>query len=228
MKFNNKKVILFDLDGTLIDSVPDLTLAVNYMLKSLEYAQFSEELVRSWVGNGAETLVKRSLLAQTDIKDSTIDEKLLKNALEIFLTFYAKNLCVNTVTYPYVSQTLKNLKSLGYHLAIVTNKPFSFVEPILDSLELKYLFEFWIGGDSLSVRKPNPEPLLYACKKMKVSTEQCLMIGDSKNDILAANRANIQSIGLTYGYNYDESIDKYSPNMVLDNFADILTALSKD
>ncbi len=221
MCFTKKKLIIFDLDGTLIDSVPDLALAVNHTLNTLELKTFEENLIRSWVGNGAQTLVKRALSRSSEI-DKNLDEKLFQKAITIFLNFYKNNLCIKTTTYPKVTSTLKTLKEDGYRLAIITNKPFDFINPILEGLDLTNIFELCLGGDSLAKSKPNPEPLLYACKKLNVSIGDSLMIGDSKNDILAANAANMDSIGVSYGYNYEEDIGLYKPQVVVDNFADIL------
>lgn len=223
MKFNNKKVIIFDLDGTLINSAPDLALAVNHMLQTLKRTTFSEDIIHDWVGNGAQTLVQRALSGKSEI-DVNLDPALSSKALEIFLSYYAKNLCVSTVAYPHVSTTLEALKERGYTLAIVTNKPVDFVEPILNGLGLSKFFEFYLGGDSLKKRKPDPMPLLHVCEKLGVTVEQCIMVGDSKNDILAAKSAKMQSIGLSYGYNYGEDIANYNPDVVFDNFADILTS----
>ena len=224
MKFSNKKAILFDLDGTLIDSAPDLAVAVNHMLHTLNRATFSEDIIRFWVGNGAQVLVKRALSGQSEI-DENLDPILFEKALEIFLTFYAQNLAVTTVTYPNVPSTLKTLKEAGYRLAIVTNKPFDFVAPILKGLNLDGLFELHLGGDSLPQKKPDPAPLLYVCDKLGVTVDRCVMVGDSKNDILAANTVRMQSIGVSYGYNYGEDISVYNPNVVVNNFGDILKFL---
>ena len=220
MKFNHKKVILFDLDGTLIDSVPDLASAVNHMLKALNRESFSEDTIRYWVGNGAQMLVKRALSGQTEI-DENLDLPLFEKALEIFLTFYGQNLCLNTAAYPNVSSTLHALKEKGYRLVIVTNKPFDFVGPILKGLELDSLFDFWLGGDSLEKKKPDPLPLQSACEHMNVSIDQCVMVGDSKNDLLAANTCGMQSVGVTYGYNYGEDIGIYNPTFIIDDFSEL-------
>jgi phosphoglycolate phosphatase len=224
LKFSNKKLIIFDLDGTLIDSSPDLALAVNHMLTTLKRNTFSTDTIHYWVGNGAETLVKRALSGSATI-DEKLDPLLCKEALKIFLDFYAKNLAVATVTYPNVERTLKSLKERGYRLAIVTNKPFAFVEPILKELKLMEFFELILGGDSLEKKKPDPLPLLHLCSKLNVSVEESVMVGDSKNDIQAANACNMQSIGLTYGYNYGENISVHNPSTVFDDFADILNTL---
>ena len=224
MKFKDKKVIIFDLDGTLIDSAPDLALAVNHMLTSVHHANFDEATIDGWVGNGASILVQRALSGSRTI-DERLDTNFVATALDIFLKFYALNLCVKTCPYPNVLSTLQALKSKGYRLAIVTNKPFAFVEPILKGLELFDLFEYFIGGDSLAEKKPSPLPLLHVCERLKVSVKECIMVGDSKNDILAGNACGMQTIGVTYGYNYGENIDVHKPSVVFDDFGEIITAL---
>ena len=225
MKFTNKELIIFDLDGTLIDSVPDLAVAVNHMLTTLDRETFDEESIRYWVGNGAQILVKRALSGSNEI-DETLDEALFEKALTVFLDFYGQHLCKTTKTYAHVPTTLHALKSEGYRLAIVTNKPFAFVTPILEGLHLDDLFELILGGDSLEKKKPDPLPLLHVCETLDIPVEKSVMVGDSKNDILAANTAGMQSIGVTYGYNYGENIDTYEPSLVVDDFADILLPFS--
>ena len=220
MKFTNKEVILFDLDGTLIDSVPDLAYAVNHMLEALQRETFSEDTIRYWVGNGAQVLVKRALSGQTEI-DENLDKNLFEKALEHFLTFYGQNLCIDTAAYPNVSATLHALKEKGYRLVIVTNKPFNFVGPILEALGLDGVFDFWVGGDSLEKKKPDPLPLLHACEHMKVSVDQCVMVGDSKNDLSAANSCGMESVGVTYGYNYGEDIGIYNPTFIIEDFSEL-------
>lgn len=227
MKFTNKEVILFDLDGTLIDSAPDLASAVNHMLSSLKRPVFSEETIRSWVGNGARVLVQRGLSGQSEI-DEKLDDDLITQSLQIFLDFYKQNLCINTQLYPSVRASLKVLKAQGYRLALVTNKPFAFIKPILERLQLTGLFSIVLGGDSLAKRKPDAQPLLHVCQELQVNVEQCVMVGDSKNDILAAKAANMQSIGLTYGYNYGEDIGLHKPEFVCSDFSDIVTTFSPD
>ncbi len=220
----NKQLIIFDLDGTLIDSALDLAMAVNYMLETLNRDTFDENIIRGWVGNGAQTLVKRALVGQRDINQD-IDEVLFNNALKIFLDYYAKHLAVKTKMYEGVESTLKDLHNNNFRLAIVTNKPYDFVEPILNQLNILSLFEIFIGGDSLDVKKPDPAPLEYVANKLDVDINNCMMVGDSKNDILAAKACNMDSIAVTYGYNYGEDIAIYKPTFKVDNFSDILEIL---
>jgi len=196
------------------------------MLKTLHREQFDEATIDAWVGNGAKTLVSRALSGSVEVA-SDLDDAVLKNALAIFLEFYKENVCVKTTLYEGVKETLEVLKQSQYKMAIVTNKPYEFVTPILEKLELSGYFELLLGGDSLSEKKPSPLPLLYVCEKLDVSVEKSMMIGDSKNDILAASSANIESIAVTYGYNYGEDISQYNPDSIVHNFSDILKYIGK-
>jgi phosphoglycolate phosphatase len=223
LKLVNKKLLIFDLDGTLINSALDLALAVNYMLETLEREIFSEEIIHGWVGNGALTLVKRALSGSRMV-DENLDEPYVQKALKIFLDYYEKNLCNATVPYPHVINTLKTLQE-RYTLAIVTNKPFAFVSPILKGLDMDGLFALILGGDSLPEKKPHPMPLLHVCDTLDVPVEVSVMIGDSKNDILAANACGMDSVGVTYGYNYGEDIGVHKPTYIIDDFSELLELL---
>jgi len=224
LHFKNKKLLIFDLDGTLINSALDLALAVNYMLERLGKETFSEDIIHGWVGNGALTLVKRALLGKRELDDS-LDEQEVDKALKIFLDYYEKNLCNATLPYPNVIETLHTFKGKGYILAIVTNKPFKFVSPILEGLNMEGLFSMILGGDSLTEKKPHPSPLLHVCEGLNVSVEDAVMIGDSKNDILAANACDMDSVGVTYGYNYGEDIRVHKPSVIVDDFSELLDIL---
>ena len=207
---------LFDLDGTLVDSVPDLAKALNLMLSDYNLPTYEEAKVRHWVGNGARVLVERGLSGNTKINHA-FNQVEVDIALDKFLFCYRTLETKSTVLYDGVAATLKTLKAHGCTLALVTNKPSEFIEPILTS------FSFTIGGDTLLEKKPSPLPLMHACEKLGVLPSECVMVGDSKNDILAAKAANIKSRGLTYGYNYGESIATYQPDWVFDSFSDILS-----
>jgi phosphoglycolate phosphatase len=161
LKLKNKKLLIFDLDGTLVNSALDLAQAVNYMLEKLDRETFSEEIIHRWVGNGAVTLVKRALSGSRTVAADLVDEDYIAKALKIFLDYYGENLCNATVPYPNVSTTLTKLKE-NYTLAIVTNKPFAFVSPILKGLDMDDLFALILGGDSMEKKKTGPTATL-AC-----------------------------------------------------------------
>lgn len=225
LKFDDKQLIIFDLDGTLVDSAPDLANAINKMLEVLGRSQFPTQQIRSWVGNGAQVLVERALSGSSTVC-CNLDRELASHALTTFLTIYRENVCIDSVLYPNVLETLNTLKQRDYRLAIVTNKPFEFVEPILLKLGLTGLFEAILGGDSLSAKKPDPMPLNHLVNTLSVAAKHCLMVGDSKNDIVAAKNADMQSIGLTYGYNYGEDISVYQPDYVTGDFAKLTRCLA--
>ena len=221
-----KNVLLFDLDGTLVDSAPDLALAVNKTLKDLGKKEVNQQTIHHWVGNGAKVLVERALSGSATI-NAQLDAALVEDALAIFLAHYQNCLCVKSALYEDVKEGLFTLKAAGFRLAIITNKPEEFIQPILKALAIDNVFELLIGGDTLAEKKPHPAPLNYALAQLNVSAKQCLMIGDSKNDILAAKAANIDSIGLTYGYNYGEDIRQYQPQWCFDTFNELLTLLKR-
>ncbi|MDP4985666.1 phosphoglycolate phosphatase [Pseudoalteromonas tunicata] len=223
MTFFAKELIIFDLDGTLIDSAPDLALTINLMLADLQLEPVDESLIRTWVGNGAQVLVERALAHAYLSKP--VELSLIDDALAIFLNHYQHNLVVKSRLYPDVYRTLTTLKQQGFTLALITNKPERFIAPILAAMELNSLFSYVLGGDSLARKKPDPLPLITACQQLDFSVEQAVMVGDSKNDILAAKAANMQSVGLTYGYNYGEPIANSKPDLVLDHFAKLVDHL---
>ncbi len=221
--FSQIKAVAFDLDGTLIDSVPDLAAATRATLAELNLPQCSDDLVRSWVGNGAEMLMRRAL---TFALDTEVSEEQLQNTMPRFMHFYKQNLQQHSVLYPHVEAVLAQLQQAGYQMAIVTNKPYEFTIPLLKAFNIDGYFGIVLGGDSLAKMKPDPLPLQHILHEWQLQAEQLLMVGDSKNDILAAKAAKVASVGLTYGYNYGEDIGLSGPDAVCEQFSEI-TALLK-
>ena len=219
--FRDKELIIFDMDGTLIDSAPSLAFAVNYMLKELNLDELSEDRIRSFIGNGADVLVKRALVNKNDYSEKEIDEEYFKRAKEIFLDYYGKNLNAKTTLYPDVIETLDELKSKSYKLAVATNKPIEFVGDMLKHFKIDTFFDIYLGGGSVEFKKPHPQILYTICDKLKCSNQKAVMVGDSSNDILAAKRANIDSIALTYGYNQGVNLKELEPNVICDSFGKI-------
>lgn len=223
MNFKDKELLIFDFDGTLINSVPDLTLATNMLLRHYKLAALTIEEVTPFIGNGAKALAKRAL--KYSKPEQEITDELLDDALNIYVAAYKEISCQETYLYPGVLDTLKYLQAKGYKMMICTNKPYEFIEPILDKLEIKQYFDSWIGENSLPEKKPSGAPLLHLAEEINTTKEKCIMVGDSKNDILSAQNAGMDSIGVSYGYNYNENIADYKPTIVLDNFAKIQNLL---
>ncbi|SJL83714.1 Phosphoglycolate phosphatase [Vibrio palustris] len=215
------KLIAFDLDGTLLDSVPDLAVAADQTVQALGFSSVAEEQVRDYVGNGADLLIGRALSQSMQVS-AELSPELLKRARVMFDDNYGKTGHKNSHLYPNVRDTLNTLHQAGYVLAVVTNKPSQFVPDILAQHEIDGFFSDVLGGDAFTEKKPNPMPLNYLLEKYQVSPEQMLMVGDSKNDILAAKNAGCASFGLTYGYNHGEPIEQSQPTYVADNVSELL------
>jgi len=226
-RLNNKHLLIFDFDGTLIDSVPDLADATNIMLKQLGKATYPLETIEKWIGNGARMLVERALSGNVVIDDSLLIAD-VEEAERLFFAAYAEHDASKTKSYPDVDQGLRQLKEAGFTLALVTNKPIRFVPNILESLGWAPLFDMVIGGDSLPVKKPDPAPLLHVCETLNFKPAQAIMIGDSINDISAGKNAGIDTIGLSYGYNYGKDIRDSKPNQAFDHFKELLSYLLVD
>ena len=224
----NKQLLIFDFDGTLIDSVPDLADATNAMLTTLGRDTYPIETIRNWIGNGSRMLVERALVGDVTVPEGALTQAEANHAEQIFFEAYKNLSGSKTVAYPDVDEGLKKLHAAGYTLALVTNKPFRFVPKILASFGWQDLFSEVMGGDSLPVKKPDPAPLLHVCNALNVNVAQSVMIGDSRNDMLAGQNANMDTLGLSYGYNYGQDIRELNPTEAFDNFADLVAWIMKD
>ncbi|AVD81285.1 phosphoglycolate phosphatase [Pseudomonas sp. SWI6] len=213
------RLVMFDLDGTLIDSVPDLAAAVDRMLLELGRPPSGLDAVRQWVGNGAQVLVRRALAG--DIEHEGVDEALAEQGLALFMDAYAQSHELTEI-YPGVKDTLRWLRKQGVEMALITNKPERFVGPLLDQMKIGRYFRWIIGGDTLPQKKPDPAALLFVMKMAGVAPEQSLFVGDSRSDVLAAKAAGVKCVGLTYGYNHGRPIHDESPNLVVDDLRALL------
>lgn len=213
-------MILIDVDGTLVDSVPDLAYCVDEMMQRLGLPIRGEAAVRHWVGNGVERLVKRALI---NALDGEPEQKLYDAALPIFMDLYAQNTSKRSRLYPGVMNGLTELSSRGFLLGSVTNKAERFTLPLLDALGIAGFFKIVISGDVLAKKKPDPMPLLHAAQRLGVVPEQCLMVGDSRSDVKAARAAGFQIVCVSYGYNHGEDIRDYVPDAVIDSMLELKT-----
>ena len=215
---NKPKMVLIDVDGTLVDSVPDLAYCVDEMMKQLGMPVHGEAKVREWVGNGVERLTRRGLVGQLEGEP---DEALFEKAYPIFLDLYAENTSKRSVLYPGVKEGLDYLKSAGYKLGCVTNKAEQFTLPILKDLGVFDAFEIVVSGDTLAKKKPDPMPLLHVAEQLGVSPAESTMLGDSVSDVKAARAAKFGIVCMSYGYNHGEDIRDYNPDAVVDSMAEI-------
>lgn len=214
------QAVLFDLDGTLVDSVPDLTQAVDRMLVVFGMPAAGESAVRQWVGNGAQMLVKRALAGQLTVPE--LEDARFNDAYQLFLQFYAESTADKSVLYPGVLECLQKLKALQIKMAVVTNKPMQFTTPMLAGFAIDAYFDVVLGGDSLAVKKPAPEPLWQAMKQLDVDVADTLMIGDSVNDLQAARAAGCPVVCVPYGYNHGEDIADSKPDLLVERLDQLI------
>ncbi|WP_349568380.1 phosphoglycolate phosphatase [Azotobacter salinestris] len=207
------KLAMFDLDGTLVDSVPDLAAAVDRMLVQLGRAPAGVERVRLWIGNGAPVLVRRALAGDLDHRGVETAEA--EAALALFMQAYADNHALTRV-YPGVPQTLDWLREREVPLALITNKPSRFLPQLLADKGLDGYFRWIVGGDTLPQQKPDPAALLWVMGEAGVTAGEALFVGDSRNDVLAAKAAGVACVALSYGYNHGRPIAEEGPALVLD------------
>lgn len=205
---------ILDLDGTLLDTVPDLAGAVNAMRAEFGRAPLPLERVARFVGKGAEVLVHRAL---TDDPEGRLAPEALPPALASFQHHYHRENGRQAVVYPGVREGLRIMRARGLRLAVVTNKPEAFTGPLLARTGLAEAFEFFIGGDALARRKPDPLPMLHASERLGVPPGRVVAIGDSVNDALAARAAGMAVLVVPYGYNEGQDVRSLEVDAIVDS-----------
>ncbi len=220
---NKIKLIGFDLDGTLVNSLPDLALSVNLTFQEIGLPEASESEVMTWIGKGVDVLFDNAITWTGRADDFSAED--ITKIKQRFHYFYGQNVCNASQLYPNVKETLQALFDQDYTLAVVTNKPTKHVRPVLTSFDIADFFAEMLGGQSLPKIKPHPAPLYYLCGKFGCYPSEMLFVGDSQNDILAAQAIGCTSVGLTYGYNYNIPIADAKPDYCFDDIAEILNIL---
>jgi phosphoglycolate phosphatase len=212
------RLVLFDLDGTLVHSAPDLATAVNHMLTELGRDPQSTATVMTWIGNGMVRLIKRALTGDMHAEP---EPALFEQALASFKKHYAANLAVQTRPYAGALKALDILIARGFALGCVTNKPAMFTLPLLERLDLARYFGLVVSGDSLARKKPDPLPLQHACAHFGVAPADAVLVGDSAADVTAARAAGMPVIGVSYGYNQGRDVRELKPDRVVDSLTEV-------
>lgn len=210
------EAVIFDLDGTLVDSAPDLMLATNHVLSRLERRAITMDEVRSFVGHGARALIARGCAATGD----AIDEKTLDFYFAEFLRFYEKNIAVDSVAFPGVINLLNRCAAGGLKMGVCTNKLEGLSVRLLQALDMEKYFGAIVGPDTISIAKPDPAPYLETARRLGIESNNSLMVGDSETDILTARAAGVPVIGVTFGYT-QKPVATYNPDYLVSHFDEI-------
>ena len=213
-----REVLLFDLDGTLVDSATDLHRAMNMSLNALQLPTVTEAQVRVWVGKGTALFCQSALQHLTGKVDPAQQQQLL----DTFLKIYNADPCVETQPFDGILEFLEWGLAQKKTMICVTNKPELPARAIVDHLGMAHYFADVIGGDRFEERKPHPRQLLHCVEQYAQSKDQVLMIGDSSNDVEAARRAGIDCVVVSYGYNHGENILDCQPQQVVDNLCELI------
>lgn len=216
----NWKLVVFDLDGTLIDSKLDLVHAVNATRRHYQLSDLDQHTVESYVGNGAPMLIRRSM------GEGFSDEELAR-ALDFFIHYYRDHALDNTILYPDARKVIESLSLAGITQAVLTNKPVKISIDIIKGLSLGEAFFRIYGGNSFPSKKPDPEGLLRLMEEAGAAPSETLMVGDSTVDIQTAKNAGCASCGVTFGFQ-PESLNHPSPDFLVDSMEDLLPILLRD
>lgn len=212
------ELIVFDLDGTLVDSAPDLAYAVDETLREFDLPEVGEQRVRGWIGNGVNMLVQRAMSGEMHPAE---EPPLFADAFQRFQQIYEDNLCDRGRFYPGVIEGLGQLRESEFKLACITNKHSRFTLPLLERTELAGYFDFIVCGDSFEERKPHPLPLLKTATHFDAEPSDSIMVGDSINDIQAARAADFQAIGVPYGYHNGKTMEELAPDAVVESISEL-------
>ena len=209
------KAVLIDLDGTLLDTVADLAAAANAMRADLGLEPLSVEQLGTFIGKGAEMLVHRAVAGH--IEGRVDDEELWQRAMQSFLRHYERENGLSAALFPEVREGLEAMRERALRLAVVTNKPRAFTEPLLERTGLAEFFDVVVSGDTVERKKPDPLPMLHACERLGVRPSEALAIGDSVNDALAARAAGIPVLTVPYGYNEGADVRSLDVDGIVDS-----------
>lgn len=208
--------IIFDLDGTLVDTAPDLTLALNHVLAHEGRPPVHGTQVRGLVGRGARVLIEEAMA----MTGEAVSRDRLGALLDLFVEYYGHNIARESVVFPGVRQTLQSFSRDGLLMGVATNKYEGLSRQLLEALDLQQHFPVVVGGDTLNVRKPDPEHLLEVVRRLGGDPRRALMVGDSTADIDAAKAAGMRSVAVSFGYP-NAPVSEMGADAIIDSFRDL-------
>ena len=216
------RLVIFDLDGTLVDSAGDIQKAANNTFSELKLAQQPLEQIKRWIGGGAQVFVEKAMEYYGKME-------WYDRAYELFMEYYRAVPAERTQMYAGARGFINYLAEQKIAMAIVSNKPFELILPILEHLDIAQHFKVVLGGDCLATKKPNPEPLLHVCRKLELAVTEAWMVGDSAKDADAAEKAEMPFVGVTYGYALmDTDIrPQRVPHTVVDNLEQLIPVINQ-
>lgn len=212
---------MVDLDGTLMHTAPEIARAANHMLADMGKPTLDQAQIAAYIGEGTAVLIKRCLTRQLDGEP---EAEVFAKAQKLFFDYYAR-VVTESKPYPDVVEGLQALRSAGYRLACVTNKPERFTLPLLEANNLLQYFELVVSGDTLQKKKPEPDQIFYICNKFGISVQDAVLVGDSKIDIAAARSAGCYVFTVPYGYNQGQRIETNSVDALINNMSEVLSLL---
>ncbi len=216
------KLVIFDLDGTLIDSRLDLVHSVNAALRHIGRPELPEDVIASYVGDGAPILIQRALGGEV------VDESLVRKGLEFFLSYYREHKLDHTIVYPGIAEVLTSVQSgsngTPRKMAVLTNKPVNPSRAIVEALGMRPFFAQVYGGNSFATKKPDPEGARKLMEESGVSPEQTAIIGDSHVDVLTGRNAGMWTVGVTYGF-APHTLEAESPDVLVDSPHELMSVL---
>mgnify|MGYP001243318942 CR=1 FL=1 len=220
----NVSAVAFDLDGTLLETGPDLAAAANRMLAELGLPQQTLQTLISFIGHGVPNLVRRALASARGAEPAAAE---IERGTASFRAHYREHLCVSTRAYAGVFECLRHLRARGLRRACITNKSVEFARPLLEQSGLAQEIELLIGGDTLPNKKPHPQPLLHTASHFGISASQLLLVGDSGVDVQAARAAGSPIVLVSYGYSGEKPAQALGADLVIDRLDELIEFLQQ-
>lgn len=212
---------LFDLDGTLVDTAPDLNAALNFALREHNLKTVDEDLTRHWIGHGGKVMVEQALdFHALDSQEEGSDNS--EAVLGAFLAYYEDHVAVLSRPYPAVLDALASLRARGARMAVVTNKMTTFSVAIMDTLNMSQYFDCIVCGDTTASPKPAADPALHACAELGIIPADALFVGDSETDVLCARAAGCPIVCVRDGYNHGVAAEKLGADAIIESFSDLV------